>query len=218
MSVYAPPMDIYIDFLCPFTYRFVCWVDNLQEQTGVSLPITWRSFSLEQNRQGLEGDWRIWDQPDDYATVIPEFPDRRALLAFWGAEAARQQGAPAFDRFRRALFHARHQAGLDFSQRPNVEAVAAEAGLAMEQFRRDFANRALLDRLRRDHEHAVATYQAFGVPTICFDAENAVFIKLAQVPPPEETLALWQELVPTFGKPGRRWLAEAKRPNPSDLA
>jgi protein-disulfide isomerase-like protein with CxxC motif len=149
-----------------------------------------------------------------YASSSRLPPASRALLAFWAAEAARQQGVAAFDRFRLALFHRRHRdGGIDFSVRENFHPVAHEAGLDLAQFGRAFADRALLEAIQRDYEEARATHKVFGVPTLCYDPDNAIYLKLQQVPPPDDTLPLFEELRRSITT--RRWLSEIKRPNPS---
>lgn len=216
----SEPLHItfYFDFLCPFAYRTAIWMDMVQEQMGDALTVDWKYFSLEQSNTPADIDWKIWEQPEDYTHHVEKYqPSMRALLAFWGAEAARQQGRPAFDRFRTTLYHARHRDKLDMSQRPNIEQIAEQAELDMEQFRRDFANRDLVDALRRDHLQAIEQYQVFGVPTLTFDECNALFVKMMTIPPAEETLPLLDELRYSFIRPAREWLAEVKRPNPGKL-
>lgn len=209
-------ITLYFDFLCPFAYRVSCWLDNVQEQVGTGLHIDWKYFSLEQNLMSETEGWHLWEQPEDYPDVTGRGQHTRALLAFWGAEAARRQGIDAFHRFRQALYHARHHDELDMSQRPNIELVARQVGLDMEQFRHAFADRSLLNTLRHNHEEARTRHDIFGVPTICFDDDNRIFLKLMQVPPPEESLPLFKELHTSFTN--WRWLAEIKRPNPGPLA
>lgn len=209
------PIEVtfYFDFLCPFVYRTTQWIDNLQHQLGDDLIVNWRYFSLEQGNTPDDSDWKIWEQPEDYECVLPKKRQRnRALLAFWAAEAARKQGPEAFGRFRRAVFRARHDERQDISERATLEAAAEKAELDMDRFRRDFADRSLIDVIRRDYEEAREKYNVFGVPTVCFDDENAVYLKLMEVPPLEDTLAVFHDLRNSFLQ--RRWLAELKRPNP----
>lgn len=205
-------ISFYFDFLCPYTYNTTQWIDNIKQEIGDRLLVDWKYFSLEQTNAPPESGRKLWEQPEDYEPMIPgRGPTSRALLAFWGAEAARQQGAAPFDRFRQALAHARHRERITFD-RPSIEAVAASAELDMERFRQDFNNRDLLDAVRRDHEEAVEKYHVFGVPTICFDEQNAIYIKLTQVPPPEDAAELFYDLRRNYIT--RHWLAEVKRPNP----
>lgn len=210
MTTNQHTVTVYFDFLCPFAYRANVWLEDVAQQ--IDLSIDWKYFALEQVNAPLESGWKLWEQPEDYMPRSGH-TDRRSLLAFWAAEAARQQGAAAFDRFRMALYHARHRdGGFDFGQRDNFTPIAERAELEVAQFQRDFADRSLLDALRRDHEEGRAKYQVFGVPTICFDDENAFYLKLAVVPPTEDSVPLFEELRHSITS--RRWLSEIKRPNP----
>lgn len=205
-------ITFYFDFLCPFVYRAAQWIDQVQTQLQSGLVVDWKYFSLEQVNTPPSSDWKIWDQSDNYADYQGNEPKRRGLFAFWGAEAARQQGADAFNRFRRVLFHARHQDRQDIGQRATIEAVAAEVELDMPRFSADFADRRLLEVLRSNHQEAQALYQVFGVPTLALDDDNAIYLKLMAVPPADDALALLHELHHSIT--ARRWLAEIKRPNP----
>jgi predicted DsbA family dithiol-disulfide isomerase len=204
-------LTVYFDFLCPFAYRASLWLAQVQEQLGDGLEITWKYFPLEQINAPSDSDWKIWEQDENYASYSNR-PELRALLAFWGAEAARQQGNVVFARFHCALYQARHEERLDFSQRANVQQIAARCDLDVDRFNQDFNDRSLLDAIRRDYEEARATYKVFGVPTLCYDADNAIYLKLGQVPPPDDVLALFHELHHSITS--RRWLSEIKRPNP----
>jgi predicted DsbA family dithiol-disulfide isomerase len=205
-------LTFYFDFLCPFAYRTTLWIDEVQRQTDIT--VTWKFFSLEQVNADPASGWKLWEQPDDYAGYPGRSPEYRALLAFWAAAAARRQGPAAFDTFRRALYHARHATTpkIDLTDRVAIRAVAAQAELDLAAFDRDFADRSLLDDLRDNHEEARERYQTFGVPTLAFDGENAIYLKLMELPPAAEALTLYHELAHSFTT--RRWLAEVKRPNP----
>lgn len=204
-------LTFYFDFLCPFAYRTSLWIDQVQQQLGDGLDVAWKYFALEQVNAPADSGWKLWEQPEDYQPPSGR-PEYRSLLAFWSAEAARRQGPDAFTRFRRALYHARHEEGLGFGARANFQPIAARAGLDLDRFETDFADRSLLDAVRRDFEEARATYQVFGVPTLCYDADNAIYLKMAQVPPADDVLPLFEELHRSFTT--RRWLGEIKRPNP----
>jgi predicted DsbA family dithiol-disulfide isomerase len=203
-------LTVYFDFLCPFVHRLSLWLDQVAQQRG-GLNVTWKYFSLEQ-MNAPDDDWCLWEQPEDYISLIGGSPEYRGLIPFWGAEAARQQGASAFEQFRQALFHARHSGGLDFSLRANVRSIATQVGLDMDRFDADFTDRRLLEAIRHDFEEACNQYKVFGVPTICYDANNTIFLKLMQVPPADDAVPFFEELYRSFTS--RHWLAEIKRPGP----
>lgn len=204
-------VTFYFDFLCPFAYRASLWMDEVQQHLGDRLSIDWRYFSLEQINNKAGEEWKIWEQAADY-TPQNGRNESRSLLAFWAAEAARRQGEAAFTSFRRTLYRARHEDKLAFGTRDDLLPSAESAGLDMARFVNDFADRGLLEALRKDHETARAKYKTFGVPTIAFDDDNAFYLKIGQVPPAADALPLFEELRRSLTS--RRWLSEIKRPNP----
>jgi predicted DsbA family dithiol-disulfide isomerase len=204
-------ITFFFDFRCPFCYRTVEWIYDVQRQLGASLQIDWKYFSLEQINAPADSGWKIWEQDEDYADLSGRGQRNRVLLAFWAAEAARQQGRDAGDRFRMALYHARHRDHRDYTNRAVVEEIAAESELDMERFRRDFADRSMVDALQRDHEEAIERYKAFGVPTICFDEHTCIFVRMMAVPDPADAVPAFHELRSQFTNPRRAWLAEIKR-------
>jgi len=158
----------------------------VKEDTEHKLTINWKYFSLEQvnNQQGSH--WKVWDQPEDYPN--------RGLLAFRAAEAARQQGEISFSSFHTALLKAKHEQGLEITDINVLIGVAHGVGLEMSQFQKDLNNRSLLVRLVQDHTAAVETLGIFGTPTLVFPGGKSVFLKLASIPPPSESLAVFDEI------------------------
>ncbi len=173
----------------------------MQEELGPKLVINWRYFSLEQanNQEGAE--WKLWEQPEDYAS--------RGLGAFQAAEAARQQGETTFTAFHFALLRARHEERRDIADKSTLIQIAESAGLEMTRFQKDFGNRQLLARLIEDHTRAVETFGAFGTPTLVFPENQAIFLKMSP-PPPEESLAMFSELSHLVAN--RRYIQEIKKP------
>jgi predicted DsbA family dithiol-disulfide isomerase len=204
-------ITVFIDVLCPFAYRASQWLDQLQQQRPDALVIRWRLFSLEQVNTPADSDWRIWQQAADYPGRPGSNPRYRALPAFWALAAAQRQGPAAFDAVRRALFDARHGHGLDLVDLAGIRAVVSGCGLDMARYDADVADRDVLGQLQVDHEAAVAHYRAFGVPTICFDDQHAIYLKLALVPPDDDAWPFFEELRRSIT--GRPWLSEIKRPN-----
>ncbi len=210
-------ITVFIDFLCPYTARASKWLDQVkQKMSNREFTIHWKYFSLEQINLPADSDWKIWEQPEDYTHPQAEWGQyNRGLLAFWAAEAARQQGEESFNRFRTRLFSAIHETPVNrprfrVDDRRKLEGVAIEASLDLNRFLADFYNRDLLQALRDHHTEAVTKYKVFGVPTICFDDTNAVYLKLEEAPPFEDALPFFLNLRQNFT--GRRWLAEIKRP------
>lgn len=204
-------LTVFFDFLCPFAWRASRWLDQVVVQRP-SVSITWRYFSLEQVNAPADSGWFVWDQPDDYTGLRDGWSSYRGLHAFWAAEAVRRQGEDKFNRFRTALYDARHERKVDVAARSAVAEVAATCGIDMQTFSRDVHDRSLLEVLKRDHEYAKATYDCFGVPTLCFDDKNAVYVKLSEIVTAENVLPLFDDVAFTFVK--RPYVVELKRPNP----
>ncbi len=195
-------LDIFFDFLCPYVYRAAMWLDVVKRDMGPKLSITWRYFSLEQVNNKEGPGWKLWEQPEGYAS--------RGRLAFRAAEAARSQGEAAFDSFHLALLKARHEDRRDMADESVLLEVAEGAGLDMSGFRRELADRGPLEVLARDHTSAVETLGVFGTPTLVFSQGQAIFLKLSEVPPPEESLSVFLELHNQADR--RRYIQETKRP------
>lgn len=209
-------ITVYIDFTCPYAYRATRWLDRVKQKVvDRDLTIHWKYFSLEQANLPQDTTWKLWEQPEQYEHPNPAMNKNsdKGLLAFWAAEAARRQGEEAYNRFRQELFRARHGdewRPITYTSRAKIEPVAVAANLDLNQFVADFNDRSLVDIVRRDHEDAVANHQVFGVPTICFDPYNAIFVKMEDNPPVEDVLPFFHSLRQSFT--GRRWLLEVKRP------
>ena len=171
---------------------------------GPKLTINWKYFSLEQVNNQQEPQWKIWEQPEDYAS--------RGLRAFRAAEAARRLGEAAFSTFHSALLRARHEQRQDIADVNTLTEVAKSVDLEMTQFQQDLGNRRLLARLAEDHTCAVETLGVFGTPTLVFSERQAVFVKLPQIPPPDESLAVFAEVRHLAER--RQYIQEIKRPQP----
>ncbi len=166
------------------------------------LMVNWRYFSLEQVNSQEGPEWKLWEQPEDYAS--------RGRNAFRAAEAARRQGQAEFEAFHMALLKAGHEDRRDVADAAVLVEVAQSAGLNAEQFRTDLAQRGTLARLAEDHTHAVENLRVFGTPTLVFSEEQAVFLKMAPPPSPEEAVAVFTEVRQIAE--GRGEIREIKRP------
>ena len=169
---------------------------------GLKLTIDWKYFSLEQVNSQQGPEWKIWEQPEDYPS--------RGLRAFWAAEAVRRQGETAFDSFHFALLRARHEQRRDIADINTLNEVAESVNLKMTQFRRDLSDRRLLAKLAEDHTFATETLGIFGTPTLVFPERQAIFLKMAPSPSPEECLSVFTELRNLVEQ--RQNIQEVKRP------
>ncbi len=174
----------------------------MREELGQRLALNWRYFSLEQanNKEGPE--WKLWEQPEEYAS--------RGRNAFRAADAARNQGEAAFDAFHHALLKAKHEDGHDIADAAVLTDVARSVSLDMAAFGRDLADRKPMVRLREDHTYAVETLSIFGTPTLVFPEEQAVFLALSPTPSAEEALDVFEDVRRIAQD--RRPIRELKRP------
>ena len=164
--------------------------------------MNWRYFSLEQVNSQQGPEWKLWEQPEDYVS--------RGGNAFRAAEAARRQGEAAFEAFHMALLRARHEDRRDIADTRTLAEVAESVGLDPERFRRDLADDRTLSGLARDHTYATETLKVFGTPTLVFAGRQAVFLKMAPPPSPDESAAVFAEVRQIAE--GRQSIREIKRP------
>ena len=87
--------------------------------------------------------------------------------------------------------------------------VARSVSLEMPQFQKDLGDRQLLAKLAEDHTFATGTLGVFGTPTLVFHERQAVFLKMAPPPSPEECLSVFTELRHLAEQ--RRYIQEIKR-------
>lgn len=167
---------------------------------GPKLVINWRYFSLEQVNNQKPG-WKLWKQDEDKS---------RGLLAFHAAEAARRQGEDAFYRFHMALLKAKHEQFLNIADRATLLKVGQNTGLEMRRFQEDLADRRLLSRLAEDHTFAAESLKIFGTPTLVFPLNRAIFLKMSDPPPAEDSLDVFSELYHLVER--RQYIEEVKRP------
>jgi predicted DsbA family dithiol-disulfide isomerase len=165
--------------------------------------VNWCYFSLEQVNSQYGPQWKIWEQPEGYAS--------RGLPAFRAAEAARRQGEDAFGRFHMTLLRAKHKAGQDITNINTLTEVAHQVGLEISRFQNDLTDRKLLSRLAENHTFAVENLGVFGTPTLVFSQKQAIFLKMPAPPPPEECLQVFNELRHLAIQ--RHYIREIKRPS-----
>ena len=88
--------------------------------------------------------------------------------------------------------------------------LAESVGLEMDRFRKDSGDRQLLDRLVEDHTFAVETLGVFGTPTLVFPEQQAIFLKMAPPPSPEEAIDVFDDVRRLAEN--RHQIKEIKRP------
>jgi hypothetical protein len=190
-------------------YRATEWLHNVQEALPGQLEINWCHFSLHQVNYRGGDDWKVWEQPlkgqdwkkERYAT---------SLQAFWGAEAARQQGEEALRRFHRALLRRVYQDALALADPATLLVAARDASLDLTKFQDTLDDPLCLERLAKDHTRAVGK-GIFGTPTFVFPTAEPAYLKLKRVLTPEESLDFWEVFHSTVAD--RSYVLEIKRPH-----
>lgn len=175
-------------------------LQRVREQ-GRDVRLRWRYFSLAQVNSARPR-WKAWKTRE-------KVPGNDAFRA---AEAAREQGEAAFERFHRALLEARHVERQDIDDRAVLAAVAERAGLDADRFQADF-RAAGLAALGRDHSEAVERYGVFGTPTFVIPESGlAAYVRIRPAPEGPAALETWDEVLDAIGRP---YVLEIKRPTPN---
>ena len=193
------PIDVYVDIICPYAFQTSLWLRDLVTQGVVT--VRWRFFSLEEiNRP--DGKPHPWERSWAYGFSMMRI----------GALLARQDPA-LWDQWYLAAGTALHVDGLK-AHTPEV----ARSLLAQIELDPGLVDEALNDpstaaEVRADHESIVAR-GTFGVPTIVFRDDQALFGPVLIDPPVgSDARALW-DLVSGW----RRFphLYELKRPKEAE--
>lgn len=169
---------VYGDCLCPWCYVAAYRFKTIKQEYGDEVAISWKSYplrrgggsggSLLHSNEGRrraaaeEPGIRIGQWPDGLPMPSSSFP------ALEAASAARLQGYDAFERFHLAVMHAYFALCLDVSEREVLLALAGEAGLDVERFRRDLDNARWRELVLADFNEYNQEHTGWGVPTAVF--------------------------------------------------
>jgi 2-hydroxychromene-2-carboxylate isomerase len=172
-------VDVHVDLMCPWAYQTSVWLRAVREASGLCL--RWRWFSLEEVNH-VEGKKHPWERPWSWGW---------SLLRI-GAWLARDS-AEAVDRWCEAAGRALHVEGRKVHTPEVAREVLAEAGLDPGVADAAIADASTHDDVRADHERVVAL-GGFGVPTLVFPGERALFGPVVREAPtdPDEALRLWE--------------------------
>lgn len=172
-------LEVFYSYACRDTYAVFKWLRRVQA-SGVPLDITWRPFAIQQDDP--HADWaRPWADANS------------ELRGFMAAEAARQQGAPAFRRFHDALEAAVHAEFLELGDEETLIGAAEQAELDVERFRSALQAPADLARAaQRSHARAEEAFGVFGTPTLVFPNGQAIHVELAAIPAARDARVLFE--------------------------
>ena len=180
-----PPIDVelFIDYHCPYSQRVFAWLDAL---VPGRVRIRHRLFSLEQvNVDASAIEWRLWEQPLDYAQYRGR-QRRRSLAAFLATAIVEAAEPPEVTRrFIRALYSARFEERADISDDEVLERAATAAGAEGHRVLDGLADlRSVASARRRiaeDWAAARAEYAIFGVPTLRIDGSRPFYLRLGRM-------------------------------------
>jgi 2-hydroxychromene-2-carboxylate isomerase len=171
-------VEFFFDPMCPWAYQTSVWIRRVREHRP--LDIRWRFFSLEEiNRP--DGKRHPWERSLAYGWT----PMR---VAAW----LRRTDNDLCGAWYEACGHALHVEGRRFYDVTVAKELLAEIGAPDDAWDAALADTTTHDEVRADHDHAVNTFGAFGVPIIVFESGRAVFGPVV-VPAPhgDDALALW---------------------------
>jgi len=181
------------------------WLHRVGRAYGDRLDITWKHFSLEQVNSKKGPDWKVWEQSDP--------ADANCLLSQIALEAAKRQGAEAFDTYHLTLLIARHggEGRIRLNRMEPLMEVARAAGLDVARLREDMDDAALAGTVGRDHIEAVKKHGVFGTPTFVFESGNAAYLKTF-IPPKSDSVEFFEHFVSVTAHSS--YFGEIKRPQP----
>ena len=170
-------VDFHFDIMCPYAYQTSLWIRNVRDETG--LDIRWKFFSLEEvNRE--EGRKHPWERAWSYGWSMMRIG---ALL--------RRRDMDLLDRWYAEAGRALHVDGRK-PHRPEVaEEILAAMGLDPGLVAEAIDDPTTGDEVLAEHERVVDK-GGFGVPTLFFDDDQALFGPVLVDPPEgESAVRLW---------------------------
>ncbi len=193
-------VDVHIDLMCPWAYQSCRWLRTIRAETG--LDVDWRWFSLEEINH-TEGKKHPWERPWAWGWSL-------LRIAAW----LRRDSAEAADRWCAAAGKALHEDGRKVHTPDVAREVLAEAGLDPRAVDAAIADDTTHDDVRADHDRVVHL-GGFGVPTLIFPGEHALFGPVVREAPtdPADALRLWDLVTGWLEFPS---LYEMRRPKTAD--
>lgn len=196
-------IDVYFDYACPWAWGSQVWLDQVREELGNDLEITWKYFPLEQVN-AVDPTFKLWEQPNDGSSS--------SLRSFQAVHAALQQGEDAFRKMHAVLYLKRHQDGRNLGKQEVLEAAAVEAGLDVDQFRKDLQSDDVFAQVE-EHFTEGRELGVFGTPTIMFENGEGAYLQVDYRDLPKDPVTFWEEFVTTVrDRPEVREIKRPKKP------
>jgi 2-hydroxychromene-2-carboxylate isomerase len=174
-------VDFHFDIMCPYAYQTSIWMREVRDHAGVD--VRWRFFSLEEINRA-EGKKHPWERPWSYGWSMMRI----------GAYLRRTDMA-LLDRWYWKAGTALHVEGRK-PHRPEVaEALLVEMDLDPGIVATAIADPTTHDEVRAEHERVTAL-GAFGVPTLFFPDDQALFGPVLIDPPTgAAAVRLWEHVI-----------------------
>ena len=173
-------LDVFSDYLCPWCYNAAVRLADLARDYGDRVELHWRTFPLiPDERPGRlataatqEGRRRVQADEPRARFVAPPIDTplpASSIPAMTAAKCAERQGAAPFDRFHQRLFTAHFADNLDIGRPEVLRGLAAECGLDVTRFDRDYAGEDAYQDALRDYAEGAAWFGVSAIPTVVFN-------------------------------------------------
>jgi 2-hydroxychromene-2-carboxylate isomerase len=161
-------VDFHFDIMCPWAYQASIWIRDVRDQLG--LDVGWRFFSLEEINRA-EGKKHPWEREWSYGWSMMRVG---ALL--------RRMDPALLDRWYLAAGTALHVQGRKPHRREVAAELLAELGLDPALVDAAIGDPATAAAVKADHDR-VTSLGGWGVPTLVFDGNRALFGPVLIEPP-----------------------------------
>ena len=193
-------VEFFFDLMCPWAYQSSKWIRDVRRRRG--LDIRWRFFSLEEiNRE--EGKKHPWERKWSYGWS-------QMRIGAW----LRRRSMDVLDRWYEGVGRAFHEDAVRTQEPDRHRDLLGELGLPPEAVDEAIADPTTTDEVKADHTYVTSVHGAFGVPTLVFPDETAVYGPVV-VPSPtgDEADRLWDYVREYVTFPT---LYELKKPKTAD--
>jgi 2-hydroxychromene-2-carboxylate isomerase len=170
-------VDFHFDVMCPWAYQTSIWMRRVRDRLG--LGVRWKFFSLEEINRA-EGKKHPWEREWSYGWSMMRI----------GA-ALRRIDPDLLDRWYLTAGTALHVEGLKPHRREVAEALVQRMGLDPSIVGAAIDDPSTHDEVLAEHD-AVVALGGWGVPTLVFEGDRALFGPVL-IDPPEDDAAvrLW---------------------------
>ena len=192
-------VDFHFDIMCPWAFQASVWIRSVRDQTG--LDVRWRFFSLEEINRA-EDKLHPWEREWSYGWSMMRIG---ALL--------RRNDMDLLDRWYLAAGTALHVDGRKPHRREVAEELLSDMGLDPSLVAEALEDPSTHDEVRHEHERVV-TAGCFGVPTLVFEDDQAIFGPVIVDPPSgPAAVRLWDHVLGWREFP---YLYEIQRPKSAE--